>query len=116
MKALIISVTCGQGHNSTAKALMKSLEQKGFECDFLDCFEHINKILAGIIDDGYQLSTKIVPKPYSAFYKLAEKRKKPEIFSKMKATNTILASKIRSYIEESNPDVIIPSSLISHTT
>lgn len=107
MKALIISVTCGQGHNSTARALIKSLEDKGIECDFLDCFEYINKILAGIIDDGYQLSTKIAPKPYSAFYKLAEKRKKPEVFSKMKVTNSILASKLRTYIEESNPDVII---------
>lgn len=107
MKALIISVTCGQGHNSTAKALMKSLEEKGFECEFLDCFEHINRILANIIDDGYQLSTKIAPKPYSEIYKRAEKRKKPELFSKMKAANTILASKIRNYIEDYNPDVIV---------
>ncbi|MBE6623391.1 MAG: glycosyltransferase [Ruminococcaceae bacterium] len=107
MKALIISVTCGQGHNSTARALMKTLSERGFECEFLDCFEHINRILANIIDDGYQLFTKTVPKPYAAFYKRAEKRKKPELFSKMKATNTILASKLRNYIEESNPDVII---------
>lgn len=107
MKALVISVTCGQGHNSTARAIIKGLESKGFECEFLDCFEYINKILASIIDDGYLLSTKIAPKPYAAIYKRAEKRKKPELFSKMKATNTILASKLRTYIEESDPDVIV---------
>lgn len=108
MKVLVISVTAGQGHNSTAKALIKSLESRGLECDFLDSFEHINKILAKALDDGYQFSTKHIPKPYAAFYKMAERRKKPvDDINSTKIVNTLLASRLRDYIEESSPDVIV---------
>lgn len=108
MKVLIISVTCGQGHNSTARAILKQLVDRGLECTVLDAFEHINRILAKALDDGYQLSTKYISKPYASFYKLAEHRKKnAEDSSSVKVVNTLLASKLRSYIEEYNPDVII---------
>ena len=108
MKVLVISVTCGQGHNSTAKALMQVMENKGLECRLLDAFEHINKILAKAIDDGYQISTKYVPKPYASIYRRAERRRKvSEELSSVKLVNTLLASKLRSYIEDYDPDVII---------
>ena len=108
MKVLIVSVTCGQGHNSTAKAIKKQMESYGIECTILDAFEHINRILAKALDDGYQLSTKYISKPYASMYKLAEHRKKnAEDASSVKVVNTLLASKLRSYIEEYNPDVII---------
>ena len=108
MKVLVISVTCGQGHNSTGKAIIKMLEDKGIECDFLDAFEYINKILAKFIDDGYKLSTKYASKPYASFYRLAEHRKKnSDDPGSMKAVSTILSSKLRKYLEEYDPDVIV---------
>lgn len=108
MKVLVVSVTCGQGHNSTAKALIKMLEQKGHDCELLDAFEHINRILAKAIDDGYQLSTKYIPKPYAKIYRRVERRnKKPDELTSVKLVNTLLASKLRNYIEEYNPDVIV---------
>ncbi len=108
MKVLVISVTCGQGHNSTGKAIIKMLEEKGIECGFLDAFEYINKILAKIIDDGYKLSTKYASKPYASIYRRAERRKKnSDDPGSMKAVSTILSSKLRNYIEEYNPDVIV---------
>ena len=76
MKVLVVSVTCGQGHNSTANALIKALEEKGHECELLDAFEHINRILAKAIDDGYQLSTKYMPRPYAKIYRHVERRNK----------------------------------------
>lgn len=108
MKVLIVSVTCGQGHNSTAKALMSGLTARGAECTILDAFEHINRILAKALDDGYQLSARYLSKPYATVYKHAEHRKKnAEEFSNTKVINTLLASKLRSYIEDYNPDVIV---------
>ncbi len=108
MKVLVISVTCGQGHNSTGKAIIKMLEEKGIECDFLDAFEYINKILAKIIDDGYKLSTKYAAKPNASIYRRAEKRKKnSDDPGSVKAVSTILSSKLRKYLEEYNPDVIV---------
>lgn len=108
MKVLVISVTCGQGHNSTAKALIKALEKSGAECQLLDAFEHINKILAKALDDGYQLSTKYMSKPYASIYKHVERRTPThDEFSSVKIVNTLLASKLRNSIEEYNPDVIV---------
>lgn len=108
MKVLVISVTCGQGHNSTAKALIKTLEKKGAECYLLDAFEHINKIIAKAIDDGYQLSTKYMSKPYSSIYKHVERRTPThDEFSSVKIVNTLLASKLRKTIENYNPEVIV---------
>ncbi len=103
-----MSVTCGQGHNSTAKALMKKLVEYGVECEFLDAFEHINKILAKAIDNGYQLSTKFFSDPYAEVYKKLERRKKnADDMSSFRLMNTLLSSKLRSFIEEYDPDVIV---------
>lgn len=108
MKVLVISVTCGQGHNSTAKALIQCLKEKGLECQLLDAFEHINRILARAIDDGYQISTKLLPKPYAKIYRRAERRRRSsDELNSVNLVKSLLASKLRSYIEDYNPDVII---------
>lgn len=108
MKVLVVSVTCGQGHNSTAKALIKSLEKRGVECQLLDAFDHINKILAKTLDEGYQLSTKYMSKPYSSIYKHAERRTPThDEISSVKIVNTLLASKLRKTIEKYDPNVIV---------
>lgn len=114
MKVLVISVTCGQGHNSTAKALIRRLEEKGVECCLLDAFEHISKTLAKAIDDGYQLSTKYIAKPYAKIYRFAEQRKKnSDDESGVKLLNSLLASRLRKHIETYDPDVIVATHSIA---
>ena len=43
MKVLIMSVTAGNGHNSTAQAMIEEFEKNGIECHLLDTLEYINK-------------------------------------------------------------------------
>ncbi len=108
MRVLVISVTCGQGHNSTGKAIVDKLSELGVDCEFLDAFEYINRILARALDDGYLFSTKYISVPYSYVYRKTERRSKnAEDLTSFKLLNTVLASKLRQYLEEYNPDVII---------
>ena len=61
MRVLFLSVTAGQGHNSTARAVMSYLLDQGVECTMLDTFRYINRVLSHSIDRGYVNMTRFTP-------------------------------------------------------
>ncbi|MBQ8402331.1 MAG: galactosyldiacylglycerol synthase [Clostridia bacterium] len=75
MKILILSVTAGEGHNSTAKALREEFERQGAECTVLDTFQYISPALAKFLSEGYLLVTEKAKHAYKVGYRLAEKRR-----------------------------------------
>ena len=75
MKILILSVTAGEGHNSTAKALREEFERLGAECTVLDTFQYISPALAKFLSEGYLLVTEKARRAYEVGYRLAEKRR-----------------------------------------
>ena len=75
MKILILSVTAGEGHNSTAKALREEFERQGAECTVLDTFQYISPALARFLSEGYLLVTEKAKHAYKVGYRLAEKRR-----------------------------------------
>lgn len=75
MKFLILSVTAGEGHNSTARAISTELEKIGAETEVLDTFNYISPEIAKIISEGYLLVTEKAKAAYRIGYELAEKRK-----------------------------------------
>ena len=78
MKILILSVTAGEGHNSTAKALKEEFERMGTECTVLDTFQYISPALAKFLSEGYLLVTEKARHAYKVGYRLAEKRRGSE--------------------------------------
>ena len=58
MNFLILSVTAGEGHNSTAKAIRSDLEKNGASADIIDTFAYISPELARIIAEGYLFVTE----------------------------------------------------------
>ena len=84
MKILILSVKAGMGHHATGMALKNEFESHGASCVMLDAFEYVTPILSETISRGYLLSTKLTPKMYGQFYRLAEKlaKRRPELFAK----------------------------------
>ena len=46
MKALILSITAGQGHNQTAKVMSDYLNGIGVACSYMDVYEYINPVLS----------------------------------------------------------------------
>ena len=110
MKVLILSVTAGQGHNSTAKALSGYFDNAGVESEVFDTYKHISSILAATIDKGYNVSTKNMKTLYSGVYYRWENRKKEKDYGKnspMRAFHSILSRKLNAHIGEFSPDAII---------
>ncbi len=108
MKILIMSVTCGGGHNSTANAMKDYLTERGVDCRVVDTLGYISRPLARAINDGYLFVTKDIKYGFAAGYRIAEKRRaNAECESVARVTNRILSSKMKKYIDEYDPDVIV---------
>ena len=59
MKTLILTVTAGYGHNSTAAAVKTAFSQDENECKVVDiCYEN-NKLIGFTIDKGYLASVRL---------------------------------------------------------
>ena len=108
MKVLFLSVTAGQGHNQTGKAVMECLREKNIDCAMLDTFEYISPVLQESISQGYLISTKLTPALYGRIYRMAEKLEKNNVkMSVNRLTNSIWAKKLICYIIGYDPDVIV---------
>ncbi len=106
MKALILTVTAGQGHNSTAAALHDKLTEKGIECRTVDACYQINKFLGFTVSKGYLLSVDRLSGSYANVYEKLEKRH-PSQNSPALLALSFLAPKIGDYINDFSPDVIV---------
>lgn len=107
MRVLILSITAGEGHNSTAKAIRDELIARGVECEFLDTYGYINRALRSVISNGYLFFSSKTKRLYAKGYRHCEKRKKSGRFSVSRAFHKSLAKKLFKYIKEYDPDVIV---------
>lgn len=117
MNFLILSVTAGEGHNSTAKALKAELEASGNECTILDTFNYISPAIAKIISEGYLLVTEKMKGTYKIGYTLAENRPIASTMHKlnphkpakepMKMISLSMSDELEEFIKADRFDVII---------
>ena len=108
MKILLMSIKAGYGHHSTAKAVIEKFEKHGHICKMLDIFEYISPYLGNTIQDGYLLSTKYLASTYGKVYStMAEKETPYRKFSVPEIVSTLVSKKLRTYVEEFEPDLII---------
>ena len=75
MKVLIMSVTAGEGHNSTARAMKSYFDAHGTECSILDTYRYVSPAVAKLISEGYLLVSDKVKVAFGAGYRMAEKRR-----------------------------------------
>jgi processive 1,2-diacylglycerol beta-glucosyltransferase len=117
MKVLVLTVTAGQGHTTTANAVAEGLTQSGVDCTVLDAYKYISAVLAETIEKSYLLSIQYIPKTYGSIYSLFENRKKgSKEFSLLPVTNNILsAGKMLKYLKSYNPDVVISTHIFCGT-
>ena len=108
MRVLVLSVTAGEGHNSTAKALKKQFELMGHECMVLDTYLNINKGLYDIVSKGYLLTVDKFKKLYSKVYTKLEGRTKNSYQDSLpRVANRVIAKKTYKTIREYAPDLLI---------
>lgn len=73
MRALILSVTAGQGHNMCAKALEEAFALRDVESQTLDTLAYISRFTGNVVDKGYLSIGKNIPKVWGAIYNNAVK-------------------------------------------
>lgn len=105
-KILILTMTCGEGHNAIAKSLKNFLEKQN-EVKVVDIFEH-DKKLKNVNNKGYLFLCKYFGKPYDFVWNKLRKRNPEKRFSGM-PYNSIkkCVPYIKNIVQEFDPDVII---------
>ena len=107
MNFLILSVTAGEGHNSTAKAIRADLEKNGAAAEILDTFAYISPELAKIIADGYLFVTEKAQGAYRIGYRLAETRRVNEKLDGMQMASKALSKELVDAIRADDYDAVV---------
>lgn len=107
MKILILSITAGEGHNSTAEAIRQCFEAHGDEAVVFDAYRYVSKALYSIVKKGYLLVTKDFKTLFAKSYALAEGRRVDSNHSIYRISNMQLTKKLGKFIRQYAPDAII---------
>lgn len=110
MKVLILSITAGQGHNATGKAVSDYLKSQGVQCATLDTYEYAAPLIKEAVDKGYLLNVSYTPELFGKMYRMAEKKPYHRYqmpFSFLRMVNRRFAAEIIELVEEYQPDAIV---------
>ncbi|MBQ2277365.1 MAG: hypothetical protein II333_02240 [Clostridia bacterium] len=108
MNFLILSVTAGEGHNSTARAIQAELEKRGADCLILDTFDYISPEFAKLISEGYLLVTEKAGYAWKAGYRLAEKRHPNDFeFAPTNLLKQAVSGELAEFIRTDSYDAIL---------
>lgn len=106
MKTLLISMTCGEGHNYIAKAIKNGLDQKGTESKIIQLYGYSDKEIKRQ-NDLFLSACKFIPHIYEKIW-LNQRKRNPQKES-LVINKVIKDCKdyVLKEIHEYNPDVII---------
>lgn len=108
MNFLILSITAGEGHNSTARAIQSELEKRGADCMILDTFDYFSPEFAKFVSEGYLLVTEKAKYAYKIGYKFAEKRHiNDREFAPSNLIKRAGAEELSEFIRADNYDAIL---------
>ena len=68
-RVLFMSVTAGQGHNSTCRAVMDSLQAQGVDCAMIDTMAYLGRGISKTVDKGYLGMVRFTPDMFGYFYR-----------------------------------------------
>lgn len=108
MKVLICSVTAGEGHNSTARAMRDKFTDMGISCDILDTYKYVAPIIGKLIAEGYLFVSDKASRVFSAGYRVAEKRHGGTgEMSVARLFNSQYTDEMGEFISDFAPDAVI---------
>ncbi|MDD2402519.1 MAG: glycosyltransferase [Clostridia bacterium] len=107
IRALIFSVSIGNGHDSVANAVEERLqvEAPGSEVKIVDTFRYINSVLNKVVVGSYMETLKLTPKVWGYLYEQAGGKDK--LVDTVLILAKILSHKIVQLIKDVNPQIII---------
>lgn len=107
MRVLMLSANTGEGHNSSAKAVMEVLESRGVECCIEDCLAYLSPNFSKFICSWhvriYQYGGSIFDKGYRLMENIAD----PDNFDPVCELLNLGAGKLRDAIMEGDYDAIV---------
>lgn len=109
MKAIILTMSTGNGHNIASNALRDYLKSQGVDAKVVDAYKYFNRLLSNLLEKGYLLSTKYAPYMYGKFYQGLEKHNPESKLAWSTFCNSFVARQFARYISRQNPDVVIPT-------
>ena len=108
MRVLLFSVTAGEGHNMTARAIAEALKALGCETRVVDAYRTSGRLMYHIIDKGYLLVSAYLGRGYGFFYRLLERRRGNSYRGSLsRFSGRSNAKKFKRVIDEFDPDVIV---------
>jgi len=107
MRILILTVTAGHGHNTTARAMEEALSEKGADVVVLDMYKYISRVLYSVVDKGYLFSVKHTPRQFGRAYTNLEQREMPRKVLGILNQNQFLAGRLAEFFVNYEPELII---------
>lgn len=107
MKALVLTISTGQGHHKTACAVSDYLQTRGINSEVVDAYKHFNSVLSCLVDKGYLLTAKYAKGIYSSIYSKEEQRNHNGKINMVELTGKVVEKSFFKFVEEKNPDLII---------
>lgn len=114
MKVLILSVSTGQGHFATAKAVADQFIQQGVDCEIMDVVGEISSLVNLTLSRGYLLSTTYAPRAYHKIYQMMDRVTEPSSkYSITRLVNKVLSREVQDAITGHHADVIISTHVLA---
>lgn len=106
MKALILSVSAGGGHNKAAEAIKESIirNEPDSEVKIINTIEYISPMLDKLVIGTYLKSIKYYPVFFKYLYRVSDDR---EVTSVTKLAYEFISKQLLPTIDEMDPDVVI---------
>ena len=107
MRTLILTVTAGHGHNTTARAMEEALVAKGVDVVVLDMYKYISRVLYNVVDKGYLFSVRRTPRQFGRAYSSLERREMPRRVLGIFNQNRFLAGRLAGFFVDYQPEIIL---------
>ena len=107
MRILLLSTNTGEGHNSTAKAVMGVLENEGAECVMTDALSFLSPGFSKFVCDWHVRLYRHGPKLFDMGYRFMENTADPDEFNPVYELLSLGAKKMRDWILEGDYDAIL---------
>lgn len=108
MRVLLFSVTAGEGHNATARAIASILTSQGAETKIVDAYRLAGRFMYHLVSKGYLVASSSLKYGYGLVYRMLEHRRGNAYrLSPARLSGRSLAKKFARVIAEYDPDVIV---------
>lgn len=107
MRILMLSANIGEGHNTSAKAVIEVLEQRGVECQLLDSLSFLSPSFSKFISDWHVRIYQHAGNIFDKGYRFMENVSNPDNFNPIYELMSLGAGKLRDMVMEMDVDAVV---------